>query len=65
MRLLATGNSSHCTFDVLYGDVSLKRSQNYRVTHLTKSSDMLNKNTLGVKKGEANQKQQLSDYSCD
>ena len=26
---------------------------------------MLNKNTYGSKKGEANQKQQLSDYSCD
>ena len=31
----------------------------------TKSSDMLNKNTYGAKKGEANQKQQLSDYTCD
>ena len=32
------------------------------VQHLifTKSSDMLNKNTQGAKKGEANQKQQLS-----
>ena len=29
----------------------------------TKSSDMLNKNTnVGCKKGEDNQKQQLSDY---
>ena len=28
-------------------------------------SYMLNKNTYGAKKGEANQKQQLSDYSCD
>ena len=26
---------------------------------------MLNINTYGAKKGEANQKQQLSDYSCD
>ena len=26
---------------------------------------MLNKNTYGAKKGEANQKQQLSDYSSD
>ena len=26
---------------------------------------ILNKNTEGVKKGEANQKQQLSDYNCD
>ena len=26
---------------------------------------MLNKNTYGAKKGEANQKQQLSDYTCD
>ena len=31
----------------------------------TKNSDMLNKNTYGAKKGEANQKQQLSDYTCD
>ena len=31
----------------------------------TKSSDMLNKNIYGAKKGEANQKQQLSDYTCD
>ena len=29
------------------------------------SSDMLNKNTYYAKKGEANQKQQLSDYSSD
>ena len=28
-------------------------------------SEMLNKNTYGAKKGEANQKQQLSDYTCD
>ena len=27
----------------------------------TKSSDILNKNTQGAKKGKANQKQQLSD----
>ena len=26
---------------------------------------MLNKNTYSAKKGEANQKQQLSDYTCD
>ena len=26
---------------------------------------MLNKNTYGAKKGEANQKKQLSDYNCD
>ena len=26
---------------------------------------MLNKNTYGAKKGKANQKQQLFDYSCD
>ena len=32
---------------------------------LDKSSDMLNKNTYGAKKGEANQKQQLYDYSSD
>ena len=30
----------------------------------TKSSDMLNKMPR-VQKGEANQKQQLSDYACD
>ena len=28
----------------------------------TKSSEMLNKNTQGAKNGDANQKQQLSDY---
>ena len=27
--------------------------------------NMLNKNTQGAKKGEANPKQQLSDYTCD
>ena len=31
---------------------------------MTKNSDMLNKNTYGAKKGEANQNQQLSDYTC-
>ena len=29
----------------------------------TKSSDILNKNTQGAKKGEANQKQQLSEIA--
>ena len=32
---------------------------------VTKSSDMLNKNTLGTKNCEANQKQQLNSYTCD
>ena len=27
--------------------------------------DVLNKNTYGAKKGEANQKQWLSDYGCN
>ena len=35
------------------------------ITDMTKSSDMLNKNNYGAKKDRANQKQQLSDYSCD
>ena len=35
-------------------------------THLlTKSSDILNKNTKGAKKGKANQKQQLSTKKFD
>ena len=29
-----------------------------------KNSDMLNKNTLGAKNCEANQKQQLNGYTC-
>ena len=37
--------------------------QNYCITHLTKRSDTLNKKHLGCKKGEANHKQQLSEYS--
>ena len=32
---------------------------------LTKNSDMLNKNTLGAKNCEANQKQQLNGYTCN
>ena len=32
---------------------------------VTKSSDMLNKNTLGTKNCEANEKQQLNGYTCD
>ena len=41
------------------------RSSYMYIAYMTKSSDMLNKNTSGAKKGEANQKQQLSDYTCD
>ena len=35
------------------------------IADMTKSSNMLNKNTQGAKKGEGNLKQQLSDYTCD
>ena len=35
------------------------------IIDMTKSSDMLNKNTYSAKKGKANQKQQLFDYTCD
>ena len=45
MELLATGNS-HFSLEVLYGDVAISEDeQNHWITHLTKSSDMLNKNT--------------------
>ena len=33
------------------------------ITDITKSSDMLSKNTYVAKRGKANQKQQLSDYT--
>ena len=41
--------------------LSEEELQNSWNADMTKSSDMLNK----VQKGEANQKQQLSDYNCD
>ena len=34
------------------------------ITDMTKSNDMLNKKPR-VQKSKANQKQQLSDYTCD
>ena len=39
-----------------------EKLQKHSITHLTKSSDTLNKISR-VQKGEVNQKQQLSDYS--
>ena len=68
MKLLATGNS-HCSLDTypLWCCISEEELANTESMNniLDKSSDMLNKKAPRVQKGGANQKQQLSDYTCN
>ena len=62
--MLATGNS-HCSLHVLNSGVSeLPNTETEPLNNtLDKSSNMLNKTPrVQCKKGEVNQKQQLSDY---
>ena len=55
-----------CSCDKDFVDILKQKVISYtHASAVTKSTDMLNKNTLGAKNCEANQKQQLNGYTCD
>ena len=53
------------TINIHLIDILLFRQQLLLLENKWMYSNMLNKNTQGAKEGEANQKQQLSDYTRD